>query len=256
MKNVIFVDDEIDALSHILDMVSSHNVQLNYHFFKDNPDEILKFAAEQRIDIAFLDIRMPQMDGIELGERLIAINPLIKLVFISGMVQDEDALKEKFKDNFLRFLYKPFTEEELLICLSSLGEEHKVQIFTTGDGSLLIDGQPVDFVYQKSKELFFFLVSHPDRVVPMELTMEALWARKPINLAKRLYRDAVYKLRRTLVERGVGDLCTFKRGRACFNSKTADVDYLRKKSSPQDLQETFLPSYPWSLDALKDQELI
>ncbi|MDD6037150.1 MAG: LytTR family DNA-binding domain-containing protein [Lachnospiraceae bacterium] len=58
----------------------------------------------------FLDIDMPQIDGIELGKRIKEKNPECKIVMATGMVE---RFKEAFQIRALRFITKPFAKEEV-----------------------------------------------------------------------------------------------------------------------------------------------
>ena len=58
----------------------------------------LAYAAENEIDIAFLDINMRGIGGLGLAEKLISLQPLCKIVFCTGheeyavddIMEDED----------------------------------------------------------------------------------------------------------------------------------------------------------------------
>lgn len=63
-----------------------------------------------KIQVAFLDIEMPQMDGIELGKRIKERNPKCKVIMATGMVE---RFKEAFQIQALRFITKPFDKEEV-----------------------------------------------------------------------------------------------------------------------------------------------
>lgn len=61
-------------------------------------------------DLVFLDINMPDMDGIETGKRLQRKNPNCKIVMATGMVE---RFKETFTFGAFRFVTKPFEEVEI-----------------------------------------------------------------------------------------------------------------------------------------------
>ena len=70
--------------------------------------EMLEHIEE--IQIAFLDIEMPQMDGIELGKKIKERNPKCKVIMATGMVE---RFKEAFHIQALRFVTKPFAKGEV-----------------------------------------------------------------------------------------------------------------------------------------------
>ena len=61
-------------------------------------------------DLVFLDIDMPEIDGIETGERIRDINPDCRIIIASGR---EDRFKETYDIDALRFISKPYCEKEV-----------------------------------------------------------------------------------------------------------------------------------------------
>ena len=49
-----------------------------------NPYDALDHAEQNPVDIAFLDIEMPEVGGIEMAKRLTSINPAMKIIFVTG----------------------------------------------------------------------------------------------------------------------------------------------------------------------------
>jgi len=55
---------------------------------------------------------MPKMDGGELARRLISKNENMKVVFMSGFM-DEEVLRKGVESNNYNFLHKPINQEKL-----------------------------------------------------------------------------------------------------------------------------------------------
>ncbi len=78
--------------------------------------EAVEKAKKEKFDIAFIDLVMPEMDGVETCQKIKEISPATEVVLISGHPKE---LEEK-RDAFLSaggaeaFLRKPFQEGELL----------------------------------------------------------------------------------------------------------------------------------------------
>jgi len=87
----------------------------------------LKLAAEQCFRIAFLDIKMPEMDGLETYLRLKEISPETVAVMMTGY-RDEmsDRLKSGIAAATVNCIYKPFDIGEALEIVDQLvsGDEH------------------------------------------------------------------------------------------------------------------------------------
>lgn len=77
--------------------------------------EALQIAQEQvagEIQLLLSDITMPQMNGIELARQFREIFPNVKIVLMSGYVEDPE-LQIAILDPRIEFLSKPFSLQEL-----------------------------------------------------------------------------------------------------------------------------------------------
>jgi response regulator RpfG family c-di-GMP phosphodiesterase len=80
---ILVVDDEFDIVNTIRLWLDSHNFDvcgytdplLALEHFKDNYNEI---------DLVLSDIRMPQMNGYELANRIKALQPRVKVILMSA----------------------------------------------------------------------------------------------------------------------------------------------------------------------------
>lgn len=93
-----------------------------------SPVKMLEEAKE--LNILFLDIEMPEMDGIETGERMLELNPSCKVILATSRI---DRFKDAFRIRALRFVTKPYDREEIkeALCASldmAIGE-HSVEMF-------------------------------------------------------------------------------------------------------------------------------
>ncbi|QRG84204.1 response regulator [Vibrio diabolicus] len=82
--------------------------------------EALNILAEQNIDILFLDLTMPIMDGFEVLESLPVSHYQTKIVIISGDVQQE-AKQRCIELGAQAFIAKPLTEEQVIPLYGQLG---------------------------------------------------------------------------------------------------------------------------------------
>lgn len=78
-------------------------------------DSLIKKVED--LDAAFLDIDMPEMDGIEVGKAIIKRNPNCKIIMATGKVE---RFKDTFKINAFRFVTKPFDIGEIEESLEAL----------------------------------------------------------------------------------------------------------------------------------------
>jgi len=252
--NVVIIDDEVASLNTFL-IKSMDNPDLLLQMFNKNPLASVEYVQRNKVEVAFLDINMPIINGVELAERLIEANDNILIVFITGYAHNEMEISNRIGRNLIGFCYKPYNQDTLDKIISKiqvrLKAKRAVEIRTFGCFDVLINNEPVKFTGRKSKELLALLIDKCGSFVPMEIAATSLW---PDNLpanSKRLYRDAVYKLRRDLasieldiVEFGWGQLRLIN-----YDNISCDYwDYIKDPNSNIFCGSYLLPSYEWAID--------
>jgi FixJ family two-component response regulator len=75
--------------------------------------EFLSSAYVDQTRCLILDVAMPGMSGLDLQEELKRRGRAIPIVFITGQ-KDEDIRKQAFRQGAIGFLYKPFSDSDLL----------------------------------------------------------------------------------------------------------------------------------------------
>jgi CheY-like chemotaxis protein len=104
--SVLVVDDEKlvrDFLRHLLEFEGLQVTVVNDGY------QALELVEKEEIDLAFLDIRMPRMNGLETYSRLKAIQPELSVIFMTGYALEE-ALLYKTKQPGIALLRKPFDD--------------------------------------------------------------------------------------------------------------------------------------------------
>lgn len=245
---VIIVDDEIKALQLFLSQIV--DINLEYRFFKDDKNAILDFVKKNEISGAFLDINMPNIDGLALARALINQDKNVKIVFVTGTNIKMEDVPEDIANNVIDIVYKPFTTdiiEKNLRIISKKKPTLKVNMF--GSFDCFINNHIVAFTSTKSKELFALLLALNGKSLTMNQAITYLWPDKDLDKAKILYRDAVWRLRSTLEE--IEFPCIdFQRALLVLDKANIKCDYFDFLEGKKKVSEdaTFLPSYDWSFD--------
>ena len=107
---ILAVDDEpgmLRAIERVLG--AAHDVTIS-----GSSREALARAAAAPPDLAILDIRMPELDGFELMERLTALHPDIDVILMTGSIDDQDEkLVRAIRGAAFYFIQKPFDRDVL-----------------------------------------------------------------------------------------------------------------------------------------------
>ncbi len=99
--------------------------------------EALKIVESEQPDLLILDIRMPNMTGIEVVEKLRSQNNLVKIVMLS-MHESEEYVLKCIKAGADGYLLKGSSKEEFLKALHTVSDGGK---YFSGDISSILIGQ-------------------------------------------------------------------------------------------------------------------
>lgn len=158
---IIFaIDDEENALKLLCRAIKACQPDATLYSY-GNSQEALEAAKRYQPNVVFLDIRMPGIDGIELGKQLKANNPQVNLIFTTGY---SDYALDAMKMHSSGYLLKPVTKEDVANELNNLRnpiqipQESRIHARTFGNFELFINGKPVVFRRAKAKELMAYLI--------------------------------------------------------------------------------------------------
>ncbi|MEZ8320462.1 LytR/AlgR family response regulator transcription factor [Vibrio splendidus] len=107
----IIADDEALLRHHLDKSLAEVWPELEIVGKAQNGLEAMQSIQQLKPDVAFLDIRMPELDGISLAKQLNKLDSPPLIVFITAY--DEYAVKA-FEHNAMDYLLKPINEERLL----------------------------------------------------------------------------------------------------------------------------------------------
>jgi len=108
--NIAICDDNINHLSVIEGYLEKFNSDTDIHIIKAHSgEELLDIVSDYSIDIAFLDIEMKELNGIEVGREIRTKFPESIIVFITGY---RDYALEAFEIESFQYIIKPITCEK------------------------------------------------------------------------------------------------------------------------------------------------
>lgn len=110
MAKILIMDDEPGLRNIVYNMLKSLGHTL---YTAEDGKQALETAKKEVIDLALLDMRVPDMDGLEVLNELIKIHPNIKCIMLSGFGDVEMAVGA-IKQGAFDYISKPFKIEEVL----------------------------------------------------------------------------------------------------------------------------------------------
>ena len=251
---IVVVDDEMYALQSFLSEIIDCDVECK--FFRDDEQAVLDYIGKHEVSAVFSDIGM-RISGLLLAEKIIDIKPDIAVVFITGMNIVAADLSDKLKANTLGFLYKPYNADKLHEFLNAIKMRTPSLFVRTFDGfDCFVDGKIVNFSSAKAKELFALLVAYNGNSLTMTDAINHLWENANVEKAKVLYRNAVFRLRKTLKDLGV-DCVGYGRAVLTLDKTHIACDYWDFLRTGGDAYRgEFCKSYDWSIEYLPELDKI
>lgn len=116
---VILVDDERLALIGLQKLLEKEVSDIQITAAYRNPIEVMPGVLPHRPDVVFLDIHMPEIDGIELGRQIQAAVPGTEIIFVTSY--DQHAV-HAFELQALDYVMKPVKKERLKQALNRVQE--------------------------------------------------------------------------------------------------------------------------------------
>jgi CheY-like chemotaxis protein len=111
-RTVLVVEDEDQLRRVVVEILH----EAGYDVLEaGSPSRALEVAAEYEgpIQLLISDVVMPELSGKQLAERLVAVRPELRVLYVSGYTQDS-IVHHGVLEEGLHFLPKPFTRSTLL----------------------------------------------------------------------------------------------------------------------------------------------
>lgn len=103
MFNVLICDDDIYTV-RVLKKVIEENEEINEIFLAFNGEEAVEIVKNNNINLAFMDVDMPLMDGLEASKIMLSIDEDLKIVFITAY---RDYACDSYEVKALDYILKP-----------------------------------------------------------------------------------------------------------------------------------------------------
>lgn len=204
---VVLIDDEqhaLDSLERKLNSIGQIDICGSFLF----PSEGKAYILMNDVDVVFLDIQLPEINGLELAEEIQNSKPHITIVFVTAF--DKYAV-QAFELHALDYLVKPFNKERLEKTVSRIQgylESKKAISYSTliqvnMFKQLSIESQQYKKQFfnwrtLRAQELFLYLLQNRGQFIQKSRLIELLWEdAEPSKVFPLLY-TTVYQVRKVL----------------------------------------------------------
>ena len=250
--NIIAVDDEKLSLEALVSCIKENLPNETVNAFRKTSDAEV-YVCRNGCDIAFLDIEMRDVNGIELAKKIQEINSKVNIVFVTGY---GDYTGEAFSIFASAYIMKPVTAEKVKKALETLRygnilEEGRLKAVTFGNFEVYSHGEPIKFRYKKTKELLAYLIDRRGAMCTNNEIIAVIWEDDDFgtdrqDYLKKLKQDLV----NTLLELGSEDAVIRQRGQIAINPKLIECDlfkYLEGDSTMvNSYKGEYMAQYSWA----------
>ena len=253
------IDDEEIALEGLLSALKKAAPQERVYGTTDVL-EALKIAAQLTPDVVFLDIEMQEISGMEAARRFKEINPNLNIIFTTGYSQ---YAPEAFLLRASGYILKPVTADKVRQELENLrvrevpaskkAQEHPIRVRTFGNFEVYHGEEPIHFHYEKTKEMFAYLIDRKGAMCAIQEIIAVLWEDGPKYSHDSYFRNLKVDLIRTLKACGHEDIVLQKRGALGIRADGVSCDYFnllesagRDESADSLYLGEYMSQYSWA----------
>lgn len=260
----IAVDDEPIVLSVLTRVLAEVEPSSDIHSFGSARKVLAALEGGLRPDVAFLDIEMFGMNGLELAKHIRDVSNKTKIVFVTGYPQ---YALEAYRLHARGYLLKPVSIKKVRAELEELKspplqDYGRIHVQTFGNFEIFADGKPLHFKHSKTKELLAFLIDRRGSAVNTSELCAVLWEQKPDSRSVRSHlRTLIADLNHTLSDAGAEEILIKKRNSFSIDCQQLDCDlydFLRRETyAINSYNGEYMSQYSWAemtLATLEQQE--
>ena len=178
------------------------------HIFRSGKDAV-EWIKENAVDAVFLDIELPEINGIDLAKMLYEIDRNIRIFFVTASAQ---YALEAFEVRALGYIRKPYEEQEIRDALELAARirpyrKKRIEIETIPDFVIKIDGEVLNIKRPKAEELLALLVDRGDVGLTSKEASVYLWEENDSDEKDNSrFRVTMKRLMDILKEAGIEDI--------------------------------------------------
>jgi len=123
MPRILIVEDDRNTLSGLMEILEAEGYEVKG---VDSGQKALRLMERDRFDILLTDLKMPEIDGMQLYEQTLSMAPEMKTVVMTAYSSVKDAV-DAMKRGVYEYLTKPLNLDELFVILKKAVEEQNLR---------------------------------------------------------------------------------------------------------------------------------
>ena len=255
---IFAIDDEPGVLETLHEAIETAAPEAEISDFRRG-QAALDAVTEQGIfpDVVFSDIRMPDMNGLQLASEFKKAAPDARIIFVTAY---SDYALEAWQSHVQGFLMKPVTAEDIRDTLDRLrlSQAHDpsdpLRVRCFGYFEVFWKKEPLVFKRKKTKELFAALVLRNGAACSAEELISLLYENtdpEEMRKAKQNLRNLIFDLTETMNRIGQQEVLLRRGSSIAVRPDLLDCDYYRmlkgeKRTYHDDFRGEFMEQYSWA----------
>ena len=122
---ILIADDQTVFANGLKSMLLFHDPNLEVVGIASTGEEAVRLARELSPDLILLDVVMPNLNGVEAVERILAHNPEQRILMLTTF-DDDRYVKQAIQKGALGYFLKDFDEAELLAAIHSAFKQNVI----------------------------------------------------------------------------------------------------------------------------------
>lgn len=161
---VHIVDDEEPVRNSLAFLLSSSGFAIRVH---ETAQQFLDIAPQIRNGCLITDLRMPEIDGVELLRRLRQMDAMLPTIVITGHGDVQMAV-EAMKNGAIDFLEKPFSDEVLFDSIGRAAQQAAERVRTDSEAEQV--RQRIESLSERERQVLSRVVTgQPNKTIALEL---------------------------------------------------------------------------------------
>lgn len=253
--NIIAADDEKNALEELVYEIKRAAPDAEVIPFSSAAD-VLDHTLHNKCDVAFLDIEMPEINGITLAKLMKKNLPELNIIFVTGYSKYSIPAHTLHVSGYLlKPVTKEMIENELQNLRYPVRDNAGVRAVTFGQFELTVNGEQVHFSRSKSKEMLAYLIDQHGRKVTKKEAALILFENKLYNSQIQDYmKKIVADLRESLHAVNADSILSFGYNSFSVNTDAFSCDFYEYEagdvSAINSFHGKYMSQYSWAENTL------
>ncbi|EXJ23246.1 diguanylate cyclase/phosphodiesterase (GGDEF & EAL domain) with PAS/PAC sensor(s) [Alkalibacterium sp. AK22] len=119
---LLVVDDDVSMLNYLEEVLKHQGFEV---YLTSSPDEALDYLKNGDIDLALVDVVMPEKSGLDIYQEILKINSRMPIIFMTGL-NSRDVRLEALNQGAEFYIQKPVDPKALIARISGLINKKKI----------------------------------------------------------------------------------------------------------------------------------